>query len=183
MIGLNVSILKETLRGFFMKKSIGLIAAFIILIIGCITLTACDPNRIHLKQEELSDIVSVELVKYDNSKQKCFFSWIPDHSSDLKPFDDSKLSVMETLPVDKIPQFIDTLCECDIFSNYYAYDSPNGICFKLSYSNGDFLIVNGKDYIGKFSSDGEVAEFIGCFSNSNFFKTLVNNYFRANVDD
>lgn len=171
-----------------MKKFISIIATFIILIIGCLMLTACDPGRYHFSQEELSDIVSVELVKYNNPKQKSFFSWIPDHSSDLKPFDESKLSVLETLSEDKIPQFIDTLLECDILSKYYAYDSPNGICLKLSYSNGDFLIINSQmpsfdGYIGKFSAAGKVTEFIGCFSNSNFFKTLVNDYFQTKVNN
>ena len=159
-----------------------------VFIFCCFTLTACDPGTYYFEQEELSDIVRIELINYDNPEQKHFISWVPDHTSDLKPLDNSKISVLETLEEDKIPQFIDTLCEFDILYRYYAFDSPNGVCLKLSYSNGDFLIVNCNvpsfaGYIGEFTSDGEVTAFIGCFSASSSFTTLVNNFFQTKIED
>lgn len=173
---------------FKLKKLSVIIATISILLICCLTLTACDPGSYYFEPEELSDIVSVELINYNNPEQKHFLSWVPDHTSKLKPFDDSKLSVLETLEEDKIAQFTDVLCECNILYKYYAYDSPNGTCLKLSYSNGDFLIINCNmpsfaGYIGKFTSGGEVAEFIGCFSSSYYFKTLVNDYFQMKLKD
>ena len=158
----------------------------IFLIICCLTLTGCDPVSYRFHHDDLADIVSIELIQYDNPEQKDFLSWVPDHTSDLKPFDVSKVSVLETLDEDNISELIDTLCECYILDTYYAYDSPNGICLKLTYSNGDFLIISCDEnsyegYIGKFSPDGEVAQFIGCFENLSSFKTLVNDYFQTKI--
>ena len=169
-----------------MKKIITTLVTILLILSALCAFAACDPNEINLDHEYLSDIVSVELINYDNSAQRQFFSWVPDHTSDLKPFDESKISVRETLDADKFSDFIDTLCECSILEKYYAFDSPSGLCLKLTYSNGDFVIINCykysfAGYIGKFSSDGEVADFIGCFVNFNSFKILVNDYFQTKV--
>ncbi|MDE6597711.1 MAG: hypothetical protein K2K60_03640 [Clostridia bacterium] len=155
-------------------------ALIIILISLCLTLTACDPIRDHFEHEYLSDVVSVELIKYDNPKQKQLFLWVIDHSSQLKPFDNSKVSVLESLDENKISDFIDSLCELDFFSPYYDFDSPKGTCLKLSYSNGDFLIIQSR-YIGKFSPNGEIAEYIGSFSNPNTYKSVINEYFQTRI--
>lgn len=158
----------------------------ILLIICCITLTGCDPNGYNFVPDDLADIVSVELIQYDNPEQKRFSSWVPDHTSDLKSFDNSKVSILETLDESHISELIDTLCEFDILDTYYAYDSPNELCLRLTYSNGDFLIINCDKnafagYIGKFSPDGEVAQFIGCFESWQSFNTLVNDYFQIEI--
>ena len=158
----------------------------ILLIICSFMLAGCDPVNYNFHRDDLEDIVSIELIQYDNPEQEHFSSWVPDHTSDLKPFDDSKVNILETLDDDHISELIDTLCACNILDTYYAYDSPNGLCLKLSYSNGDFLIVNCNEnsytgYIGKFSSDGEVAQFIGCFTSVESFKTLVNDYFQTKI--
>lgn len=157
-----------------------------IMMICCFVLAGCDPGSYYFTQEYLSDIVSVELIDYSNSKQRHFISWVPDHSSELKAFDNSKYSVIETLDDDKIDDFIDTLCECHILSTYYAYNSPKGLCLKLNYSNGDFVIANCQNksfagYVGKFTASGKVAKFIGCFSSYYSFKTLVNDYFQTQI--
>ena len=169
-----------------MKKIITTILAALLILSALYTLVACDPDTFYFDHEYLSDIVSIELIRYDNPEQKHFSSWVPDHTSDLKPFEDSKLNVLETLDENKISDFIDTLCECHILDKYYAFDTPNGICLKLNYSNGDLLIVScnknsSAGYIGKFFSNGEVAEFIGCFSAPNYFETLVNDYFQMKI--
>ena len=157
----------------------------IFLIICCSTLTGCDPVGYSFAPDDLADIVSIELIQYDNPEQKQFFSWVPDHTSDLKSFDNSKVSILETLDESHISELTATLCEFYILGTYYAYDSPNGLCLRLTYSNGDFLIVNcGENsygYIGKFSHDGEVAQFIGCFESFQSFKTLVNDYFQMEI--
>ena len=168
-----------------MKKVTALFAIVLVLCSLCI-FAACDPTTSYFDHEYLSEIVSIELVDYNNPKQREFISWVPDHTADLKPFDNSKLSVLETLDENKIPDFIDTLCECLILDTYFAFDSPNGLCLKLIYSNGDFLIVNWYKksfvgYIGKFSPNGEVAEFIGCFASANSYEILVNDYFQTKI--
>lgn len=161
--------------------------ALTVVLIGlCFALTACDPGHYRFDHEYLADIASVELVYYDNPDQRHFLSWVPDHSDDLKPFDESKLRVLETLDENAIPDLTDTLCECLILRAYYAYDSPNGLCIKLSYSDGNFIIVSSNyesyaGYIGKFYANGAVAEFIGCFCDWIDYKTLVNNYFQTKI--
>lgn len=159
------------------------LSAIFFIICSLFIFAACDPATFYFNHEYLSDTVSVELIRYDNPEQKHFSSWVPDHTSELKPFDQSKVVVSETLDENKIPDFIDTICEYDILYKYYAFDTPNGICIKLTYSNGDFLIVSCnensfKGYIGKFFSNGEVADFIGCFSAFDSFETLLNDYFK-----
>lgn len=158
----------------------------IFLIICCITLTGCDPSSYYFAHDDLDDIVSIELIQYDNPEQKEFFSWVPDHTSDLKPFDNSKVSILETLDEGHISELIDTLCQFHILGTYYAYDSPKGLCLRLTYSSGDFLIVSCDEnsytgYIGKFSLDGEVVQFIGCFASLRSFQTLVNDYFQTKI--
>ena len=164
-----------------MKKTTKLLIIWLVLCSFCL-LAACDPGRYYFSQDELSGIIKIELIDYDNPEQKDFSSWVPDHTAELKPFDDEKISVLETLDEDNIPQLLANLCECRILYKYFDYDSPNGICLKLTYSNGDFLIISCREssyggYIGKFSSNGEVAEFIGCFSGRSYFETLVNDFF------
>lgn len=165
---------------------IGISGIIVALMIFCsFMLTGCDPASFYFSPEDLSDIVSVELINYNNPNQKEFWSWVPDHESDLKPFDNSKFSVLETLDEDKIPDLTNALCECFILYKYYVYDSPKGMCLKLTYSNGNFLIVSGtrgsSGYIGEFSSDGEVAYFYGCFHHAGNFKILVNEYFETKI--
>ncbi len=170
-----------------MKNKLGKAVAIVALAIAlCLTLSACDPAYYCFTSEYLSDVTSIELINYDNPEQKEFMSWVPDHTSDLKSFDSSKMSCLETLDESKKTEFIDTLCEEEILGTYFAFDSPNGICIKLNYSNGDFLIIwsNYQEnahsgYIGKYSPDGEVSDFIGCFENLNSYLKLVNKYFQS----
>lgn len=170
------------------KSQIAIIALLIILPVLCFVLIGCDPCSYSFNRQELSDVVKIELINYDNPDQEHFFSWVPDHTSDLKSFDNAKMTVLENLDDNNISDFIDDLCECDVLDTYYAYDSPKGICIRLSYSNGDFMIVwsnyekkTFSGYIGKFSSKGDVSEFIGCFSSYDSFEALVNNYFQTQI--
>lgn len=162
-----------------------MILAFVAL---CFTLVACDPSTYRFEPDELDEVVKVELIAYDNPDQKHFFSWVPDHTADLKPFDNSAASVLETLDDDKIPDFIDALCETDVLYWYFAYDSPNEICLKLTYSDDSFLIVwsdyknkSFAGYIGKFTADGEVDGFIGSFSALGYYTELVNDFFHTQI--
>lgn len=156
----------------------------------CFTLSACvwDPADYYFEKEELTDVVSVELINYNNTERKSFKSWVPNHFDELAPFDNSKISILENLDENKIPDFIDSLCEPLILYHYFTYDSPSGICLKLSYSNGDFLIISNEykrntsmGYIGEYSPNGEVITFIGCFHSSKNFIPLVNDYFQTQI--
>ena len=155
----------------------------------CFLLCACDPISYSVDREELNDVVSVELIKYENSKQKEFFSWVPDQFDELAPFVLDNATTLEVLPLEKTSDFLDAFLETEILHTYYAYDSPKDICIKLNYENGNFLIVWANyaknyfgGYIGKYYADGSVLSFWGCFSALDCYTYLVNEYFNYNLE-
>lgn len=152
-------------------------------------LTACDPVMRQMRTLQHSyDIVSVELIEYDNPDQQMFSDWVLDKSSKIKSFDVAKMTVLETLDEELKPDFITELAEATVMEDYYVYDSPKGICLKLNYSNGDFIIISSdyennsfKGFIGKYSLKGTLKEYIGSFMAASTFDSLVNNYFQEQV--
>ena len=168
-----------------MKKTICL---FLMLVCCACLLVACDPGTRSIDRVELDRVVSVELIRYDNPAQKEFISWIPDQFRELAPFAPSNATVLETLPADKIPDFLDAFSKTDILNKYYAYNSPKDICLRLSYENGDFLIIwaNYKDgmyagYIGEYSAAGDVLTFWGSFSSLEYYENLVDRFFETDL--
>ena len=154
----------------------------------CLLLGACDPGFYTVDQEELKQVVSVELIQYGNPEQKHFSSWVPDQFKKLVSFDAEKATVLETLPADKIPEFLDAFSEAEILHTYYAYNSPRDICLRLNYENGDFLIAwanyaegSYAGYIGEYSSSGTVLSFWGSFCSLPEYKSLVNDYFTQSL--
>ena len=163
-----------------MKKAITLI----LLAVMCCSTCACDPGRAHIDKEDLNNVVSVELIQYENPNQKSFITWVPDQSDKLAPFVLDNVTVLETLPAEKIPDFFDAFSEKDILYKFYAYDSPKDVCIRLNYQNGDFLIVwanyadeNHSGYIGEYSADGTVSFFWGSFEALDDYEELVNDFF------
>jgi len=170
------------------KQKAKLLTKISLMSIFCVTLSSCDPGNFQFTSEELAEVKSIELINYNNPEQEHFLSWVPDHYSDLKPFENEKMSRLETLDESKITDFVADLCKCHILSTYYAYDSPNGNCLKLNYANGNFLIIwsdyehnSFSGYIGTFTSSGEVDDFVGCFEDVNSYKGLVNDYFQTQI--
>lgn len=151
-------------------------------------LSSCDPGTHVIQQDELTDVVSVELIEYKNPNQEHFTSWVPNHFEDLKPFDTANATVIEKLQDEKKSEFLNSFRETDILHTYYAYDSPSDVCIRLTYKNGDFLIIwaNYKresfgGYIGMYSENGSVLSFWGSFSALDYYKDLVNNFFTYNI--
>lgn len=135
-----------------------------LLLSGCVF----DPSEFYFEREELSRVVQVQLVDYENPSQKEFSSWVPDHMDDLKPVDISKFTVNKTLDGGQLDDFCDKLCELPILYRYFAYDSPKGEAIRLNCSDGNFYLINSDEnsyigYIGKYSASGEVLDFYGCF--------------------
>lgn len=160
---------------------------FLVLLMCCF-LFACDPGHRSIEREELNDVVSVELIQYNNPNQKHFSSWIPDQFGRLVPFDNTKSNVLETLPTEKMDVFLDELSEISFLDKYYAYDSPNDVCIKLNYNNGDFLILwanyaqnRYSGYIGKYSSNGDVLSFLGSFYSLDHYTDLIDQFFNYNL--
>ena len=147
---------------------------------------SCDPGHDYYDLEELK--VRVELVDYENPDRRRFFSRVPDHSEELAPLDMSRLEIIETLDEARVGSFLEDLSLCTILSKYYAYDSPEACCIRLVYKDGTFDLLTAdyrsggySGYIGTYSPDGEVVDFIGCFCDLSSFETLVETYFVAGL--
>lgn len=159
------------------------------VIVLCLAMTACDPGTYNLRQEtDPQDVVSVELIQYDNPKQKKFASWVPDHFIKLRPVDLSAVTVLETLEEESKETFLDQLSRERILWKYYVFDSPKGVCIRITYSCGDCLIVSAdyeneshRGYIGMYNADGEVTDFYGSFVSYYSFDSLVDDYFETNI--
>ncbi len=162
-----------------MKKIITICLCFILLVLN---LSSCDPNHVNPEKEWFENIAEIELIRYNNPDRKQFISWVPDHSDDLIPFDNSRVEIIEKLDNEKIADFISAFQKTDILHEYYAYNSPNDICIRVNYENGGFLII-GKDYVGCFSENGEVSSFLGCFSGRFYYTDLVNAFFEYQVNE
>ena len=164
-----------------MKKIAFLMAFLLLFCCFC----ACDPNWYAIDGEKLkNDVVSIDLIEYENPNQKKFSSWVPDQFDKLVPFESANATVLETLPAEKTEELIESLAGAEILETYYVYDSPKDICLRLNYENGDFLIVwanyaenSHAGYIGEYGADGKVLSFWGSFSALSGYKDLVNQYF------
>jgi len=150
----------------------------------CCSLCACDPGSYTIDRKELNNVVSIELIEYKNPDQKHFVTWVINQFNKLLPFDPAKATVLETLPTEKIADFLDAFSKTHILSKYYTYNSPKDICIRLNYANGNFLIIWANyaenrfaGYIGEYSANGTVLSFWGSFSALSYYKNLVNQYF------
>lgn len=168
-----------------MKRIFCIICVFAL----CLTMNACDPGTYRFgKDLNSEDIISVELICYENSRQKKFLSWVPDHSARMRDLDLSSVSVLETLPHERQDSFLKQLAQREILMGYDPFDSPKGICIRVTYNNGDFLIINTDyenhsycGYIGMYDREGKLLDFIGSFVSYRSFESLVNDYFKTQV--
>lgn len=168
-----------------MKKMISLV----IIMIMCFSLSACDPGSFSINRDSLKSVVSVDLIEYTNPNQKHFTTWVPDQFNELIPFVPANAKVLESLPSEKISEFLDAFSKTDILHTYYAYNSPKDVCIRLNYENGNFLIIWANyaenryaGYIGEYASDGTVLSFWGSFSSLNYYMDLVNQYFSYSLE-
>ncbi len=159
-----------------------------ILIILSLLFSACDPGHLPIAQESLQNVTSVELISYENQQQKHFLSWVPNHFDELAPFDHTLVTILETLPEEKVDDFLQSFSETEILHTYYAYDSPKGICIRVNYTDGHFLIIwanyfenSFAGYIGEYLPDGTVLSFWGSFSGLFYYTDLVNLYFDCKI--
>ena len=173
-----------------MKKTIlRVLSSMICLLLICFSLCACDPGMFSIDRDSLNDVVGVDLIEYANPNQKHFPSWVPDQFDKLVPFVPDNATVLESLPSEKISDFLDAFSETYILHTYYAYNSPKDVCIRLNYANGNFLIIwanysanSHAGYIGEYSSDGTVLSFWGSFGSLNNYKDLLNQYFNCNFE-
>ena len=160
-----------------MKKRLALILCLALIL----TFPGCDPASFSFKSYGLEEkVVRVELVNYENPNQKSFVSWVPNHSKQLKPVDLSKITVVQELPAEQNQTFIKQLTEARILYKYYDTDSPKDLCIRLTFDNGEFLLIcdekGSGGYIGSYSQEGKVLDFFGTFEDRRG-KQLFINYF------
>jgi len=164
-------------------------AIIVVICMLCFALGSCDPGQYSFDYEELIDsITSVELIQYDNSEIKRFKSWVPNHESRLSAFDFDKMEVLESLEEETIDDFLQELSEIVFLHKYYAYNSPENICIRMIFSNGDFVVLTSDyknssfcGYVGIFNSKGEVVDFVGCFQSLPDFEYLINEFFATQL--
>lgn len=168
------------------KKLLFLLSCVLVFALGI--LAGCDPGTFIIDSELLQDVESIELIEYENKKQKSFSTWVPDQFDDLIAFETANATVLERLEEERIAEFIEAFRQTDILHTYYAYNSPSDVCIRLNYLNGNFLIIwaNYKrgsfaGYIGEYSSDGRVLSFWGSFSALFYYEDLVNNFFDYHI--
>lgn len=152
----------------------------IILSVSVMFLTACDPASYYYNLNELrAPVKTIELVNYDNPNQKSFGLWLIDHSKDLKPLDMSAIQTVATLQTEQIDNFMTDLSKQHIHYKDYEVDSPKGKCIRIVYEDDyfDMISCNKKQYIGTFTPNGEVEEFIGGFGAYNSYEYLLKTYF------
>ena len=151
--------------------------------------TACDPAHTQYDYNELADhVVSVELIEYENDDREKFSSWVPNQLDEIKSFDPDKVTVLETLDGERMPDFFDQLTYESILEDYYVYDSPDGICLRMTYQNGDFTVITADyanssflGFICRYSADGKPIDYVGSFSSLSSFTDLVNNFFEEQI--
>lgn len=153
-------------------------------------LTACDPGDYTFDQEEyIGKVISVELIEYDNPNVTIIDTI--DSPEKALPFDFTKMTVLETLPEEKIPSFVMDFTN-GLYMGGRASDSPVGTCIKVNKDDGDFLILGsagegslvgryGHNFVCVYEKEGQVKEFIGKFQSVDDLFELINQYFETQV--
>lgn len=162
----------------------------IIILTLLFSFAACDPAPYFFDYEDLhNEVIRVELIDHENPEQRKFRSWVKDHSRELVPFKLSNMTVLETLDHNDVPTFLKQVSETEFLHKYYVFDSPKGICIRVIYENGDFLILSCDydnesfgGYVGIYNSEGDVVDFIGSFCRYDDFESLVGDYFETVLD-
>ena len=155
------------------------ITKIIIVCVICFVFTACEPGfRTYHYDDLKSNIVSVELIKYDNPKAKD----VPDHFGNAwhRSFDFKKMEYMGALDEELYYDFFKDISGKTILDHVWHKNSPNGICVKMNYENGDFEIVS-YDYVGKFSARGKSQKHLGGYYSKEFIDIMYN-YFDVKLD-
>lgn len=152
-------------------------------------MTACDPTNYNFEINETDVIERIELINYENTKQKHFISWVPNHYDKLVSLDLRNITVLEELDKDKNIEFINVFSSQNILYWYFAYDSPINKCIRIIYESGDFVIITANyenksyaGYIGRYNSSGDVIDFYGSFESLSSFINLVDDYFETEID-
>lgn len=153
-----------------MKKVIVLF----IFVLNLLTLTGCDPSSYYYNYEDLNaNVVSIELINYENDDAIELF----EKREKVKPFDFSRLDVIEVLANEKNSEFLLEFSKIEFMLVWRHLDSPKGESIKINYEDGSFDVIC---YYVQFSCQydelGNVKNFIGS-GGGNQLKKLVEDSF------
>ena len=135
-----------------MKK----ISLMLLTVLFTICLVSCDPSHFHYAEEDFEQMVSAELIYYDNPNPKELF----EKRDKTIPFDFGKMTVIAKLDEEKMDEMKDWLSKMQILMVWRHYDSPVGYCIRIINADGSFEIVN-PIHVSRFYEDGSVRFFIG----------------------
>ena len=158
-----------------MKKVAQFLAFFIIYI----SLTACEPVWVKFfNYEELkAEVMSVDLIYCDNPNYKYVFN----KPHEVKPFDFSKMQVVESLPEQKMDEFFLHLSDFEIAKGGSYLTAPLGYCIRIIYKDGGFEVLSCQlNFSCGYYADGNVKRVMGSgvgwlFSNQ-FFETQIGRF-------
>ena len=104
-----------------------------ILLTGCI-----DPGSYYF-DDPADQVVSIELIHYDNPEAKEVFNYNLKAEKVLS-FDFDKMKTLEVLPEENKDTFVDELAQDEFLMLWRHMDSPQGKCLKINYADETFTL-------------------------------------------
>ena len=155
-----------------------------ILVVLCLSLTACDPASFYFDYDELKEkVTTVELISYNNINLKM----VKDESKVL-PFDFDKMEIVETLEAEQIDAFLQDLSKTHFLMHSNYSETAVGISVRIVYKNGDFVVLScnlidktAYRFVVFFDVNGKVKEVIGGFASRYDYVDLVNKFFDTQI--
>ena len=155
-----------------MKKSIILL----FFVLTSLVLTGCDPSSYKYNYEDLnSNVVSIELINYENDEAVELFN----KRERVKPFDFSKLDVIEVLDNDKKSEFLLEFSNIKFLLVWRHLDSPKGESVKINYKDGSFdIICYNSQFSCQYDKLGNVKNFIGSGGGERLKKLVEESFYK-----
>ena len=161
-------------------------SVFLLVLFLCLGLAACDPGWYCYDYDKLVDgAISVELFEYDNPGVKRISNLVSNRW--LQGFDFEKMTVVETLPAEHFEDFLLDLSGVNLDNYWWMPDSPEGMCIRVIYENGEFEAFSYPDldiggYAIRFDSKGKILAYTGRVTFRDEFVDLVSSYFDIRIE-
>lgn len=130
--------------------------------------SGCEPAWKNAKDDfKDTEIVSAQLIGYDNPEVKTVYNTIFMEADVTTPFDFEKMEVFKELPEEDIEGFMNDLFENDVYADPWTHsDSPNGAGLRIVAEDGNFWVMTvgsglRDQYFGYFDPQGNLIEYLG----------------------
>ena len=142
-------------------------------------------NKIIISADEVyhyewlnSNVKSIELINYENKDAIELF----EQSDSVKPFDFSKMYVIDTMPEEQKSSFLFDFSKIELLMVWRHLDSPKGKSVKINYNDGSFdIICYEVQFSCQYDIDGNVIQLIGG-GGGNQMKELVERSFEQTAE-